>query len=260
AEMVARIQDTHGSVSGLQDLDAHLGMFAPPLRLASAGGKLAVVDLVDDAAASGLARGDVIVAIDGEPVEKRIAALAALRALSTPQSAYAHIYPGALRGTKDSRVTLRVEGPRGGVRTVEVARSVALGRVAGMMPRTTPVFRVMPNGYGYIDLARLTLAEAHKALDAVMHTPAVIFDMRGYPNGTAWALAPRLAAKQHVPAALFRRPLQSGPGFDDARDAPVHAFEQRLPEAQGARYTGKVVTLINEFPVSQTTHSLPALE
>src|SRR5262249_58029932 len=163
-----------------------------------------------------------------------------LRALSTLQSAYAHVYPSALRGTKDSTVTLRVEGPDGSVRTVEVGRNVPLSRVAGMMPRTTPIARVMPNGYGYIDLARLPLADAHKALDAVMHTPAVIFDMRGYPNGTAWALAPRLAAKQHVPAALFRRPLQSGPGFDDARDAPRHAFEQRLPPAQGARSTGHV--------------------
>src|SRR5262249_37690592 len=152
AEMVARMQDTHGSVSGLQELDAHLGTFAPPLRLASAGGRLAVVDLVDDAAASGLARGDVIVAIDGGPRDQRLAALAALRALSTPQSAYAHVYPSALRGTKDSTVTLRVEGPDGSVRTVEVGRNVPLSRVAGMMPRTTPIARVMPNGYGYIDL------------------------------------------------------------------------------------------------------------
>src|SRR4029077_10611898 len=157
-----------------------------------------------------------------------------------------------LRGAKDSTVLLRVEGPGGGVRTVDVKRSVPMSRIAGMMPRTTPIFRVMPNGYGYIDLARLPLADAQKALDAVMSTPAVIFDMRGDPNGRAWALAPRLAAKQHAVAALFRRPLQSAIGFDDARDAPVYAFEQQLPEAQGARYSGKVVMLINEFAISQS--------
>lgn len=257
AEMVARMQDSHGSVSGLQDLDAHLGMFAPPLRLASAGGRLAVVDIVDaaPAAAPAFARGDVIVAINGEPVEKRVAALAALRALSTRQAAYAFIYPSTLRGAKDSAISLRVEGPDGGVRTVEATRSVPLSRIAGMMPRTTPPFRVMPNGYGYIDLARLPLADAQKALDTVMNTPAVIFDMRGYPNGTAWALAPRLAAKPRVTAALFRRPLQSGLGFDDARDAPAYTFEQKLPDAQGARYPGKVVMLINEFAISQSEHT-----
>ena len=31
-------------------------------------------------------------------------------------------------------------------------------------------------------------------------TKAIIFDNRGYPQGTAWAIAPRLSAKT-VPAA-----------------------------------------------------------
>ena len=33
-------------------------------------------------------------------------------------------------------------------------------------------------------------------MDVVMQTPALIFDMRGYPNGTAWAIAPRLTSKK----------------------------------------------------------------
>jgi hypothetical protein len=37
AEMVARMQDTHGAVSGLQAPIERLGTFAPPLRLASTG-------------------------------------------------------------------------------------------------------------------------------------------------------------------------------------------------------------------------------
>ena len=260
AEMVARMQDSHGSVRGLRNLDAELGTFAPPIRLASAGGHLAVAELVDAPVAqkAGIRLGDVILAIDGEPVGQRLAALAKLRALSTPQSAYSYIYPTALRGAKDSKVTLQLEGSDGGTRNVEVTRTAPLVSVTGMVSRKTPIYRVLPDGYGYIDLARMPFAEAHKALDAVLATPATIFDMRGYPNGTAWALAPRLGDRKNPTAALFKRPLQVAINFDDedlGGGAPDYAFEQKLPSAEGAIYKGTVVMLINEFAISQSEHT-----
>ncbi|MBS1786707.1 MAG: hypothetical protein JST85_03245 [Acidobacteria bacterium] len=260
AEMVARMQDSHGFVRGLRNLDSHLGMFAPPLRLMSAGGKLVVADLMDESAAqtAGIKRGDVILAIDGEPAALRIEALARFRSLSTPQAAYAYIYPAALRGTKDGKVKLRLEGVDGQTREAEITRTAPFQSVAGMLPRKTPIYQTLPVGYGYIDLARLPLADAHKALDAVMDTPAIIFDMRGYPNGTAWALAPRLSEKKDVTAALFRRPLQAATNFDDedlGGGAPDYAFEQKLPPAAGAIYKGKVIMLINEYAISQSEHT-----
>jgi C-terminal processing protease CtpA/Prc len=260
AEMAARMQDTHGFVRGLRNLDSHLGMFAPPIRLLSAGGKLVVSELNDEAAAqtAGIKRGDVILAIDGEPAAERIEALARLKSLSTPQATYAYIYPAALRGAKDSKVKLRLEGPDGQPREAEITRTAPLQSVAGMLPRKTPIYQTLPGGYGYIDLARLPLADAHKALDAMMNAPAIIFDMRGYPNGTAWALAPRLSEKKNITAALFRRPLQAATNFDDedlGDDAPDYAFEQKLPPAGGAIYKGKVIMLINEYAISQSEHT-----
>ena len=119
AEMVVRMQDSHGSARGLQALNDHLGAFAPPVRLASAGGALVVVEVFESPggeASVGLARGDVILAIDGAPVAERLAALSRLRALSTPQAAYAFVYPAMLRGAKDSRVTVQARGVDGAVR------------------------------------------------------------------------------------------------------------------------------------------------
>ena len=120
-------------------------------------------------------------------------------------------------------------------------------------------YQILPNGYGYIDLARLPLADAQKAMDAVLSTRGLIFDMRGYPNGTAWAIAPRLSEKQHITAALFRRPLQSAISFVDGDAgglAPDYSFAQPIPpNTGGAVYTGKVVMLINEFAISQSEHT-----
>ena len=153
---------------------------------------------------------------------------------------------------------VRVQGKDGDIRDVELTRSVPSGTVAGMLPRKTPVYRVLPNGYGYIDLARLPLADAQKAMDTVLNTPGLIFDMRGYPNGTAWAIAPRLSDKTDITGALFRRPLQAGIDFNsgNGRETPDYSFEQKIPPNYGAPvYRGKVVMLINEFAISQSEHT-----
>ena len=210
AEMVVRMQDTHGSARGVQALNDHLGGFAPPVRLASAGGALAVAELLDTQAAdgAGLAPGDVILAIDGTPVAERLASLSRLRACRRRRPFSVCLSRDAARG-KDSRVTVRAQRTDGGIRDVVLARSRPLSIVNAMLPRKAPIYEVMPNGYGYIDLARLPNADAHEALDAVLKTPAIVFDMRGYPNGTAWPLAPRLSSRTDITAALFRRPLES---------------------------------------------------
>jgi C-terminal processing protease CtpA/Prc len=260
AEMVARLQDSHGFVGGFKALPAHLGASAPPIGVGAVGGKLVVTSVLDPAAAdaAGIKLGDVVVAIDGQPTSERIAYLSKFKALSTTQSGHLYIDRLALRGAADSKAKLRVETADGQTREIELARTVSTDKVAFPMRRTTPIYAVLPSGYGYIDLGRLPAVDAQQAMDAVMSTRAVIFDMRGYPNGTAWEIAPRLTEKTNVTAALFRRPFQSAAilseeGFEGA--TPDLSFEQKLPPAQGAIYKGKVVMLINENAISQAEHT-----
>jgi hypothetical protein len=117
------------------------------------------------------------------------------------------------------------------------------------------VYEILPSGYGYVDLARLQYADADTAVDAVLATPAVIFDMRGYPNGTAWAIAPRLARDDRtIIGALFRRPFLSGADASDEMKTTM-AFSQPLPATTKPHYRGKVVMLINEQAISQAEHT-----
>lgn len=260
AEMVARLQDTHGFVGPLTSLGAHLGGFAPPLSLRVASGKLTVENLPDPgvAQAAGVKVGDVIVAVDGEPIEQRIAYLSKFKSLSTTSSAYRYIYPTALRGAKDSKAKLSIEGADGVVREIEMQRTVPSGSVSFAEPRKTPIYQVLPNGYGYIDLARLPLADSSKAMDAVMNTPALIFDIRGYPNGTAWSIGPRLSDKRNFTVAQFRRPFQAATALDDEDldgGTPDYSFEQKMPSGGGKIYKGKVIVLINEDAISQSEHT-----
>jgi hypothetical protein len=115
----------------------------------------------------------------------------------------------------------------------------------------------LPSGYGYADLTRLQVADVPKMFDTIKDTKAVIFDMRGYPNGTAWSIAPRLTEKEGVPAALFSRPILTGKDLTVGEDlrGVSYTFTQYLPSRQGDVYKGKVVMLIDENAISQSEHT-----
>lgn len=164
-----------------------------------------------------------------------------------------------LLGPKDSVVKLRVQGIDGATRDVELTRSEPITdpKWFQLLERSTLVMQVLPSGYGYVDLDRLQAGEVDKMFDTIKETPAVIFDMRGYPNGTAWPIAPRLTDKGNVVAALFARPILEATNLtnSDVAETPRYSFSQKLPDPQGDIYKGKVVVLINEDAISQAEHT-----
>jgi hypothetical protein len=77
--------------------------------------------------------------------------------------------------------------------------------------------------------------------------------MRGYPQGTVFTIGPRVArADTPVPVAHFDRPERPSP---DSSTFTVYPFDQTLPRATAARYTGRTVLLIDEHAISQSEHS-----
>jgi C-terminal processing protease CtpA/Prc len=86
-------------------------------------------------------------------------------------------------------------------------------------------------------------------------TKAIVFDMRGYPNGTGWDIAARLNVRNARFGALFRRPLVTGLGGDEEQAEQVSvSFGQPIAPSEGPRYTGKTILLIDERTVSQSEH------
>src|SRR6185503_12817410 len=203
--------------------------------------------------------GDVILEIDNEPIEERREALARYIASSTPQWLERLVHFRLLLGPKDSVAKVRVRGTDGQGRVVALRRSLSImdPKLADALKRSTPVVEVLPSGFGYVDLARLQGGEVDKMFETIKNTPAVIFDMRGYPNGTAWSIAPRLTEKKNVVAALFSRPFLEATSLTDSElaDSASYSFAQRIPERQGDFYKGKVVVLINEDAISQAEHT-----
>ncbi len=111
---------------------------------------------------------------------------------------------------------------------------------------------MLEDNVGYCDLERLTVGQVDAMLERFKDTRAIVFDLRGYPKGTAWSLAPRLNVKGAKHGAAFTRMLVSGASsMEDSR----FAFLQPLPTGTQWKYQAKTVTLIDERAISQSEHT-----
>src|SRR4029450_6222023 len=90
--------------------------------------------------------------------------------------------------------------------------------------------------------------------EALGSTRAIVFDLRNYPQGTAWSIAPRLNVRGAVHGASYRRNVVGG-DLGEAQDSTSLGFPQPIPTTAKPRYTGKVVVLIDERAISQAEHT-----
>ncbi|MGC8794628.1 MAG: S41 family peptidase, partial [Bryobacteraceae bacterium] len=254
--MVACLKDTHAEVSS-RALSTWLGAASPPLRTRMIQGEPVVVQVLDQRAArdAGIARGDVVLEVDGEEAGQRIARLARYLSASTPQSLDLLVMERWLNGPPGSPVRLKWRDAAGRVRSAAIARR---GWPARIPWRSGPVWTVLEGNVGYVDLERLLPEQVESMFRELGRVRAIVFDLRGYPRGTGWLVAPRLAAHSNVIAAHFRRPLALYP---EGRSGDVRSlaawwdFYQYLPDPVAPTYQGKTVALIDERTLSQAEHT-----
>lgn len=245
ARVAAAVQDGHTIFFKNGALDALAGEVGLPVSIQDVEGKAAITRVAGAAAEAGLKVGDVVVQVDGTPVETRLAALAPYATASTPAHLRYRLLNMALRGKEGSRASLEVEGADGRRRTVEVPR-----QKPAPFPPTAPSYRMVADGVGLIDLTTLNSAEVAPAMEKLKSTSAIVFDLRGYPNGTAWPLAPYVNVKGATQWARFGRRHVSGYAGATRRE-----FIQEIPEGNVPRYQGKVIVLIDERAISQSEHT-----
>lgn len=247
AELVTNIHDTHGFISS-PVLSKYFGTHVPPVEVKFVEGQTVITRVSDDALkeAPNIKAGDVILSVDGEETTKRRERIGRYVAVSTPQALLYRVNGRVLAGEQNSKVTIEIKDRDGKVSEITLTRSSF-----GNLPEKTPVYRVLPEGYGYFDLTRLTGQELDAAFNAVKDTPALILDMRGYPKGIFFMLGMRLASKQVTAARFERAEIHATEAGENNRKR----FEQVIfPSPQG-RYAGKVVMLINEEAISQSEHT-----
>lgn len=259
AEMVTHIHDSHGSARSPL-LQKYFGEASAPVRVRMIEGMPVITGFTDAEVAkeAGLEIGDVILKVDGEDASQRIAERLKYTTSSTPQSGVFYATERSLvRGPKDSMATLTVRDLHDQVRVLKVARKAEyIPKIQS--DRNGDLLRVLPGNIGYADLDRLSVPQVDEMFEKFKDCPAIIFDDRRYPQGTAWQIAPRLTEKADVVGAMFKRRDPMSPDLPNGElfnSQHVTTFLQRLPRTDKWRYHGKTVLLIDERTISQAEHT-----
>jgi C-terminal processing protease CtpA/Prc len=241
--LVARLDDGHGRVEppGGEDR-ARLPFVAHRIE-----GHPVIVGLVDS---RHFALGDVVLAIDGVPAEELLRDLESRRSGSVRWKQYrATVDLG--RGPRGS--TGRVDLLRGGKRvTVEATRDT-FPRLRE--PRPLPIEEIRP-GIVYVDLDRASLDGLEGRMPQLAEARAVVFDLRGYPNGNHEVLRhltdrPLRSARWMVPLAIYPDRERIA-GWDTSG---VWSLEPAQP-----RVTGKVLFLTDARAISYAESFLGIVE
>ena len=247
ARMAARTQDSHVGVTGSAALTKWVGEFSPAVSVRFIENKPIVTRIHDRSSTSTLEVGDEIVSVDDEPVGARIKRLQDHLAYSTNAGRDRSIETRLLNGDAGSKAKLGVRGAEGVLREVMVSRET---KSVSRTDRNGDVTRLLDGNVGYADLERLEVPGVPAMFEAFRSTIGIVFDMRGYPRGTAWAIGPRINTRKPPAVALFFRPqVMAGSTFERL------SFLQELPPTTSAVYTRPTVLLIDERAISQSEHS-----
>jgi C-terminal processing protease CtpA/Prc len=255
-QMSVRAGDGHIGVRPAAPDPAARPRGSPAIATRLVEGKLAVVRLIDEAEArqQGLAVGDVIETIDGKPAATALADARPETSGSTDEARDQRAAGALLAGDDGSSVKLGVRGAGGKLRDVTLTRTAA-NLTAMWAKSAAPHWKQLPGNIGYADLRELMVPEVGPMFDDLKATRAIVFDMRGYPNGTAWSIAPRVNTRKAAYGAQFLQPLVSGADGEEA-DLRIR-FLQTLPKLakDAAIYAGKIVVLIDDRAISQAEHT-----
>jgi hypothetical protein len=123
AEMMTHVHDSHAYVSG-DVINKHFGTFYPPVRVRLIENTPVVESFTDEklAKAAGIEIGDIVVKVDGEDANVRLARYAKYISASTPQSNMEKATLGFMNGPDASAVTLTVRGRDNKTRDIKLPR------------------------------------------------------------------------------------------------------------------------------------------
>jgi C-terminal processing protease CtpA/Prc len=203
--------------------------------------------------------GDEIVAVDGVPIRKVIHDLEPTLIASSPQGLRALVQAHVLDGREGTipRITIRRPNSLDRVVVLPKRHDDASRLLTQSVPTSTSTaYRTLDKDIGYVDLALLGPEEVDQMFRALANTKAIVFDGRGYPRGTAWALAGRLNRRlDQRTAAELSQHIVRGPRVKDT-PREIRTWSQPVPIAsiRATRYWGRTVLLIDERAMSQAEH------
>lgn len=248
--LIARIHDTHASISNDYTLNQFLGKYYAPVEVSFIDGELVVVDYYyqERGENSRLKPGDVIEQINGRPIKEIVDE----KLPFTPASNYAvklrEIAPNLLR-TNDTVLNVVFRRDRKRDFRVVQTRIVEPAKLYERFSRKVDTcFRMMTPGISYIYPAKLKNQYLPQIMAEALKSKGLIIDFRCYPSDfTVFTLSEYLLPE---PTAFVRFSVGSvkSPGLFTMTN-PLKAGKEN-PDC----FKGKVVIIVNEYTQSSAEY------
>ena len=252
--LVTYINDSHGFTGS----DIIINFFGPnyaKLKIDFIENQSVVTKV--DAGIPDISTGDIIKKVDGIDIIVLRDSLRKYTPASNESSEERDLHDfNLLAGPAGSVMNLELEDSTGAVYQTSVTRSYSgFSYFNWAFTSSYPVYEITDCGYGYVNMGKLLQTQIDDMYDSLKNTPAIIFDIRNYPNGTLWFLLPYLIPSPKT-WALLTIPDPDFPGwytwYDNQYDAGI--FSNPEP------YEGKVIILCNAETQSQAEYTVMGLQ
>lgn len=251
--LIARIHDTHTNLWSSLQVRPPVGRCQLPVRVRFIEGRATVsAHLGEDAAATtGLKIGDTIEAIGGVPIDALLQSWKPYFAASNEPTRLRDMAAVLTKGDCGPvQLTVRQDGAPREVSLTRVPRKGL--KIPTTNDRAGDTFQLLGKDVAYIKLSSIKSADIPGYMEKAAHTKGLIVDIRNYPSAfVPFALGQYLVDKPTPFARFTMGDLGNPGGFKWGKVVALYP--------QAARYTGKVMILVDEISQSQSEYTAMAL-
>jgi carboxyl-terminal processing protease len=251
--MTAELHDAHTRFSSPEQWEnhkKHQGV-SVGFRAGYVEGKVVVLDVYPDsnAAHAGIEPGMIVTALDGKPMEQRLAEAAPnVLPSSTERVTKLRILSNVFAGSIETPFAASFERANGSSLEVKFAR-----QTLSTEPRVTAA--KLSSGFGYIRFDEFhpsLVGDFKKSVEDMRATPGLILDLRRNRGGVG-ATLDAMAAVFFDSKTLFERRMSRKQVSASERDGHRTEETQVFLGKNGAQiYSGPVVILVSEYSASAT--------
>jgi carboxyl-terminal processing protease len=239
-----QLNDAH--VEGLTSSSRYsiFGTFAPKIVLKITRNEYVIVK----SGYSTIRKGDVLVSVDGKTVSQVEDSLRPYISAGNHDVFRRSMTRYILGGDYGSQAQIGFRDSSGNIQSISLTRKYGFDDWYPNDTLSASTWKKWSCNIGYVHMGNLTVSDVDEMYSALKETKAIIFDIRNYPNGTAWQITDLM-----YPDALCYAKLT----VPDVHYPGTHSWEYSISGHKGnvSFYKGKVIILCNQETQSHAEYS-----
>lgn len=256
-KMVTRINDSHGFTNSTVLTNIFWGgNYMPQIYFTRIDTNCVVTKLQN---IPGVHVGDILTSMNGIAIKLLEDSLSHFLPASTPAALYRDMYSQMMLGALHSTINCTFLDSINNSYSVTLTRTIDYSTWYDweIYNGNATSYFITTCGYGYVDMGKLQSSEVNNMYTTFQNLPAIIFDLRNYPNGTLWDLASHFFPAPIVSAEYFDPALTSSPNefympgwyYQSNDSLNMGSWSNPTP------YAGTVYILVNQETQSQAEYT-----